>query len=72
MASTVYTPAQAEAQADDTTLNPAITEDDCEVHLTLVFRKDSTMGAVFDAVKNLGTVACDKPITRRSATLIVY
>lgn len=72
MASTYYTPAQTEAMCDDTVANPAITEDDCEVHVVLQFRKDSTMGAIYDALANLGNVATDKPVTRRSATFIVY
>ncbi len=57
----VYTQAQTEAMMDDTVRNPVRTEKRGEVHITLVFDGVAiNPGAIFDAIKGLGTAQTDK------------
>jgi hypothetical protein len=68
----VYTEAQAEAFMDDTNLNPVSTEDRGEVHITLTFYDvDINPGAIFDALKTLGTVQSDFLPTRKNYNFII-
>jgi hypothetical protein len=68
----VYTEAQSEAFMDDTKLNPVLKEKRSEVQLTLVFDGvDVNPGAIFDALKALGTVQTDKVPARNNYNFII-
>ena len=68
----VYTEAQTEAFMDDTTLNPVVKEQRGEVQITLVFDGvDINPGAIFDAIKTLGTAQTDKVPARLNYNFIM-
>ncbi len=64
----VYTAAQTEAFMDDEVLNPDITEDGAEVHITLVLDGVTLdMGDLYDYLNSsFGTVTTDKVPARNS------
>lgn len=71
---TVYTATQTAAFCDDSKLNPAATEVDAEVHITLQNRTAAgiAMEDIYDALDaEFGTVACNKLPTRNSAIFVI-
>ena len=68
----VYTQTQTEAFMDDTKLNPVVKEARGEVQITLVFDGvDIDPGAIFDAIKTLGTAQTDKVPARLNYNFII-
>lgn len=68
----VYTQTETETMMDDTVLNPVVNEKRAEVQVTLVFDGvDFNPGALFDALKGLGTVQTDKIPARNNYNFII-